>query len=545
MNTFDNFSGVTYQPNTGKYWFFKGEECWTKEYSEDNVIYEGLIKDHFSDDLTNIDAVATTGSKYWFFKGDKCWSKEFGERISDKENISDEFPGLPSHIDAACYMHGTYWFFKGGKCWSKDSGKKVKLEGSISQNFPGLPSVINSAVSAKGKYWFFSGDECWSKKRGGNVKSEGKILGHFPYYIEVNHPESWMENNLSLIGEKYLRQITLPGSHDSGMSSSHDGTFAACDGNTKTQSKNLLSQLEAGVRYFDVRPIIGSGDFHTGHYTEVKEEDVDKAFNIIINVLPDYLKPGFSSLKQMLAGPISKIIGWQGARGESIGNIINDVNYFIKSKRELIILYLSHAYNTDQDYHDFTVEEWRNLLDKLKNNLNCLYSTSENLLNNVKIKEYLKEGSAIVIVIPDKVQNLLIKDGYSLGNGIYSESTGGFKTDGEYANTSDLKDMIDKELEILQDFSNHHNKLLKTSWTLTQNGAQVLLSNTGIFSDLIKPFLPNVTIKDLADHANNDINKLMENITIEKFPNIITTDYYPDKAMSVAAYSNLMASSRN
>ncbi|CAG9313098.1 unnamed protein product [Blepharisma stoltei] len=60
----------------------------------------------------------------------------------------------------------------------------------------------------------------------------------------------WMEQNLCYIACKKLREIFIPGSHNSGAYRSSNKIVSPW---VKCQSKSFLKQLNAGVRYFDCR----------------------------------------------------------------------------------------------------------------------------------------------------------------------------------------------------------------------------------------------------------------------------------------------------
>lgn len=129
-----------------------------------------------------------------------------------------------------------------------------------------------------------------------------------------NPPVDWMHSTLDVIGNKTLQDIAIPGSHDAGIGPDVEyGTFGVNENNVKTQQLDIGGQLAQGVRWFDIRPVVGDGGkWLTGHYTG-----------------------GSGSL---------------GANGESIEKIISQVNTFLSVNSELVILELSHAYNTDADY---------------------------------------------------------------------------------------------------------------------------------------------------------------------------------------------------
>ncbi|MFB2876255.1 phosphatidylinositol-specific phospholipase C domain-containing protein [Floridanema aerugineum] len=63
---------------------------------------------------------------------------------------------------------------------------------------------------------------------------------------EPNDRRNWMENLYPIIQNRCLNEIIIPGTHDSGCYQFHSVSI-------KTQSKPIYQQLEAGVRYFDLR----------------------------------------------------------------------------------------------------------------------------------------------------------------------------------------------------------------------------------------------------------------------------------------------------
>jgi hypothetical protein len=68
---------------------------------------------------------------------------------------------------------------------------------------------------------------------------------------------NWMGDNEAALAPLRLAQFTMPGSHDAAMSRVHGIPldFFPAVGNAKTQSSGIFGQLEAGVRYFDLRPL--------------------------------------------------------------------------------------------------------------------------------------------------------------------------------------------------------------------------------------------------------------------------------------------------
>ena len=107
---------------------------------------------------------------------------------------------------------------------------------------------------------------------------------------------------------------------------------------TQTQTQGILGQLKQGARYFDIRPVISDGIFVTGHYGNI-------------------------------GGTM------QGCNGQSIADIISDINSFTSDRAELVILALGNDMNTDvgePSYRPLNTGEWNDLLVDLQG-INALY----------------------------------------------------------------------------------------------------------------------------------------------------------------------------
>jgi len=100
-----------------------------------------------------------------------------------------------------------------------------------------------------------------------------------------------------------MAQMVIPGSHDSGMSTSNSCPFIPSS-TVETQSLTVLGQMQAGVRYFDLRPYETTpGGFSTGHYG-----------------------------------------GWGGCLGQGLTQILDQVEQFLQSNpTESVFLSFSHT----------------------------------------------------------------------------------------------------------------------------------------------------------------------------------------------------------
>lgn len=293
---------------------------------------------------------------------------------------------------------------------------------------------------------------------------------------------SWMQDHLPLFGDVMLKEICIPGSHDAGMSTLVSGTFFAKSGNTLTQSYSVAGQLNLGVRYFDIRPVITAGKFSTGHYQFV-----------------DTIK------------------SWQGANGQTIQSIISDVNTFTANKKELVILGVSHSLNTDvgnKSYRSFNHNEWNRLLSQLSG-LNNLFVTSRNAdLTKVKVRDFIGNKSSVVIVVDG--QNAVLGDHH--GRGFYLSSN--FSVFDVYAESNKVDVMADDQLNKMKHQAGKRYFLL--SWTLTQTPLEATFAVS--------------TIENMANKANQHlVHYLYPNLSKNTFPNIIHTDYVVDSTPATMA----------
>lgn len=294
---------------------------------------------------------------------------------------------------------------------------------------------------------------------------------------------AWMQSNLNKMGGKTLRQLCLPGTHDAGMGIFSSGTPFASVCNTVTQTSQVLGQLQLGSRYFDIRPVVSAGEYYTGHYTE-------------IDVL------GLKS--------------WQGANGQSIESVINDVNEYTENNAELIILHLSHDLDTDvgnSKYSPFTQNQWDALLSLLKQKIKHLKVLSTDDLTLCTLNEYIGDGEAAVIVIVEPSGGDVNVDAFN-DAGFYPVSR--FPVYNVYSNTNNLDQMVTDQLgKMREQKTTPEAAFFLLSWTLTQSTTQVATCGSGLVSSII----------DLAQEANAALtNKLLPACNAKCFPNIVYID---------------------
>ncbi len=297
------------------------------------------------------------------------------------------------------------------------------------------------------------------------------------YQVMGDNFSNWMADSLSVFGNRKLKNMTLLGSHDAGMSESGASTVGATAYNTVTQTKDIEGQLHLGARYFDIRPVISGGQFYTGHY----------------NLSPD-----------------------AGANGQILSSIISQFNEFLNNRNELVIIRISHAYNTDVgygNYRELNADEWNRLLDQLEGIRSKHSDTSTSLLD-CTMSEFIKDSSKVIILLGaddcgseyktiKEVLSVRARSGFFLKEklNVYDH----------YSDTDKYADMKSDQLSKLNKSSNHSSKLFLLSWTLTQKGIGVVVG---------------ASILTLAEEADA---KLCEDLyndmkSNKEYPNIVYLD---------------------
>ena len=311
---------------------------------------------------------------------------------------------------------------------------------------------------------------------------------------------NWMQSNLGTLDDLPLEELCMPGSHDAGMSQfgTHTAFSTAC--NTQTQGLSLYNQLLAGVRYFDIRPVISAGVYKTGHYSHIS------------------------------------VIGWQGGNGELIADIIDDINTFTASYSELIVLNSSHGYDTDNDYQNLTQAQWNSLFQQLRG-LSHLFIAppAASNLTNLTLGDFIGNDNPAVVVVLDYTQ-----DGSTSGITLGGYASQGFYTNGtttvggqpysatslnvynEYSNTDSLSFMESDQLAKMQQNALQPGRLFLLSFTLTQQGAVApcILEQAATAVD---PALPGWVI---------------DNCSAALYPNILFEDAVGTDNAQVAVYIN-------
>jgi hypothetical protein len=321
------------------------------------------------------------------------------------------------------------------------------------------------------------------------------LAGEAGNFTSSNLPNAWMHENLSVLGSQSLRHLCIPGSHDAGMSTFTDHTAGGRPCNTVTQTKGVLDQLRSGVRYFDIRPVITNGQFVTGHYT-----------------------------------PPIPVLGVQGANGQSLDSIIDDVNTYTAANPELVVLSLSHDLNRDAGDRWLTSNEWCDLLTHLRQRLNYRFPNSTGVdLTALPLRDFIGSGPAVVVVgRPDDPSITLDNLGCGFvpaAEGFYAPHN--FPLFDSYSNTDDLNamrnDQLAKKLSVERPGPDAKSFLL--SWTLTQDDFTAAFCPVFIPPDPYAQPLPLPSVLALAAKAKPSLYQDVLPVSNRRtYPNVLYID---------------------
>jgi hypothetical protein len=292
-------------------------------------------------------------------------------------------------------------------------------------------------------------------------------------------PIDWMYSNLDSFGCQPLQQLCMPASHDAGMSKLDGKTALANTQNTVTQNLDIAGQLTYGARYFDIRPVISGGIFKTGHYDQA-------------------------------------LCCWDGGNGQSIDEIITQVNGFLAQYQELVILDLSHGIDSDNGYGELTPTQWDQLLQKLLGLNHRYVAPQQNIsdLSLLTLQEFIGTGPAVLVILDQDAQSVSLQN-YE-GSGFYSSDL--FSVYNEYSNTDNADTMISDQLAKLKaQRTNPDSGLFLLSWTLTQQAGTSLGIVGKSIINLAQQVFPRLF----------NSNSLWDAMSPRTYPNFIMIDAWP------------------
>ncbi|KAH7073646.1 PLC-like phosphodiesterase [Paraphoma chrysanthemicola] len=301
--------------------------------------------------------------------------------------------------------------------------------------------------------------------------------------VSNDPPTSWMSSIYRQISCLTLREIAMPGSHDAGISEFNEGAGGAIALNTVTQKLKIGDQLKYGSRYFDIRPVISGGKWKTGHY-------------------------GYG------AG------SWHGGNGQDMRSIIDQINAFTSTNKELVVLYLSHGLDTDhwggERDSGLTQAKWDELFGGLinptsgiKNRLTGIGGIKD--VTTLRLNQLITNSATVIIVVDD-----VTKDGSRVDTtrfadqGIFRASQ--FPRFDSYSDQNVQDKMIDDQLSKLKaKRTSPTSDMFVLSWTLTQGT-----------NNLLESIVSN------GEGANRALPELLwPAMSARTYPNVLYVDAYP------------------
>ena len=289
-----------------------------------------------------------------------------------------------------------------------------------------------------------------------------------------------MAHSLSTIGDLTLREICMPGSHNAGMSVSRYSTKLGLDKVVLCQSRSVAEQLAYGVRYFDIRPIGRGPEFETGHYSK------------------------------------NDTFGWQGASGQTMDEIVKQINAFTRENHEVIILNVTHSYQADSDvgFRDLHERDWGDLFNSSFDRLESLYhaSSPDVDLSRVKIRELTQDGKKAAVIVRFGWNGGNPKYGDRLGKGYFLSHN--LPIYDEYADKNDPDQLMDDQFGKLQrergGKAPHDGQMFCIGWALTPKG----------FMDVMGPSL----MEWARNYMTPRLGVLFEKSNKSCYPNILGMD---------------------
>ena len=287
----------------------------------------------------------------------------------------------------------------------------------------------------------------------------------------------WMQK---LNDNKKLSEICMPGSHDAGLYQVSEKRPAVKDSDVITQNGDILEQLNAGVRFFDLRFYEKDpGDIRIGHFFEMGGN---------------------------LRGHAD-----MGAYGPSIGTVLADVHAFMQNApKETVILRLSHIKNSLAEQ----------VVDAVHNSpIQDMLYTGGLAIGSGMSGVRLGQTRGKVITVYETASFASLR---AAPRGVYTFSKkSSHRPDllmcGEFSGKYEYDDMVTKQLTNLTDHPKHmltlDPHLSQLYWTLTggnirQNTQSNLSSDNARKSleRMIIRYTPNIV---LYDFCNRTLSKLI------------------------------------
>ncbi|KAL4733150.1 hypothetical protein BDV11DRAFT_175970 [Aspergillus similis] len=257
--------------------------------------------------------------------------------------------------------------------------------------------------------------------------------------FDTSGPDAWMSNLQATIGDRQIKHVVMPGSHDSGMDRISTSWFGSSP-NTQTQGLSIYGQLKVGVRYFDLRVVrLNDGTFVATHVNDGRAGTI---------------AGGAASRQRRLA------------RSSSSGRYLVDIlEYDVE----------------DRYWNETTMQEFYSKLDRIENRCpNLLEENDSNTLDELTIGTYLdsSDGAGCVIFInggttDPNIQEVTTEE---LDTGIYG--TGRLPRTDNWSEKSDPKEVADDQVSYYPNLratiGGEADTFYISQWVATLSACQIL-----------------------------------------------------------------------
>lgn len=317
---------------------------------------------------------------------------------------------------------------------------------------------------------------------------------------------NWMSDALAHWGNRPLHRLVLPASHHSGLYQIADSVPDAEHGGPnacimRRQTGTILDQLEAGIRFFDIRPVLWHDTFHTGHYRR--------------------------------ATP-----GYEGCNGTTLNQFFAQVAAFLRDTDELVVLKFSHSFNRDTGRPGFDAAAFARLFDLIAGTLGPhIFALEDDSAGLARLPlQYYLNGRGRVLCVFAALPGGLRDPARGIFSVAAMPETGDLKILRKAPRCHELRELRGQRKRALADAPNHGTHLYQLAWTLTLTPEQDAACRAGRTDA--------TSALDLAAQANSALQQTLEDwidegvLTGAMLPNLICVDAAAEFCLQTALYLN-------
>ena len=338
-----------------------------------------------------------------------------------------------------------------------------------------------------------------------------------------------LNNFLKDYGNRKLKDITIPGSHDAGIvmgGVEKLSFFGSAGSNVITQNKSVAEQANSGSRFFDVRVMLHGGELVSFHSAPMK-------------------KLGFNSDSRIFGG-----------KGQGFLEILNQLKGFVVSNpTEFVIVRLTHL----MDSH----EVLQSVVDWMNEGRNIAYvCTRSGNLANALVSELA--GKLVIVVEAHKIAKNSLKLRFEKSERVAGQRDGlhyfyackhdralpevnnGLCVCGEFSNANKVANIVKGQMKEYTFHDRHKSNredlahLQCVYWTATWGDIKMHTQNLmpPIFNDMMKKMLfQNAFFQpdDDSDKSRSETyeryNAVRREISLNSvsIPNIVLYDFINDQ----------------